>query len=1101
MIGRVLSHYRVVEQIGSGGMGVVYRAHDEQLERDVAIKVLPAGMLANDQARKQFRQEALALAKLNHPNIGTIFEFCSAEGIDFLAMELMTGQSMSERLNAGPFSAKDVMRLGIQFADALAAAHERGIVHRDLKPGNLFITEDGRLKILDFGLAKIVHADEASAATRTTVTSSGTASGTAPYMPPEQLRGQPVDSRADIYAAGAVLYEMACGRRPFRETQSAQLIAAILMQTPPAPSSLNPLVPPGLDSVIMKSLEKEPAQRYQTARELRASLESLSNATLQQTGHGMAGAIAGAPVSPAGRRIPTPVYAAGGGLAIILVCGILIGLNFHGLRDRLMRKNADVRFDAAPEVHPRRSVAVIGFRNVSGQEDKAWLSTALSEMLTTELAAGNQLRTVPGENVAQMKANLSLPDADSYGRETLGRIRKNINADAVVVGSYVPLGKGQIRLDLQLQNAEDGETLVAVSEKGSEDQIDDLVSRAGVELRQNLGVGAVSQAETEEVKAALPASPEAARLYAEGLAKSRNFDYIAARDLLERVVAIEPKFVPAHSALANTWQSLGYDSKAKDEAKKAFDLAGNLSKEDRLLAEGRYHSILSDHEKAAESYRALFQEFPDNVAYGLRLAEEEQSAGQFQPALDTIDQLRKLPEPASQDPRIDLQEAEVTENKGDYKRAETAAIRAQGKAQLEGAKLLEASSLFFQCIGFYNLGQPNDAIQACSDSNRIYAAAGDRYHAASALNTMGNVQVEQSEFAKAQANYEEALRVWRAIGNQEGVAAAYANLAMVHQDQGNFKAAQPFYEQALAAYREIGSKHLEGIALGNYGNLLQAEWDLAGARAKLEQSLAIARETGDKDQESTQLLNLASLSKVMGDLKSAQASLDQAEPLLRDSGRKLDTATFLTSSNEILYLQGDLAGAREKEQEALRLRMESGNPGDAAYSQLNLADLAVEEGHPADAIGPVRSAIQEFQKEHDEDSELDGHSSLIAAYLAMGNIPANLAAAQKEVEAARPLAAKTQNRGSRLDFMIAAARLDAALGRSQQSVTSLNAVLAEAERIGSVPLQFEARLRLGEIEMQSGRAAAGRARLASLEKDATNKGFVLFARKARAALS
>src|SRR2546422_3021879 len=214
IIGLILSHYRILEQIGAGGMGVVYRARDEQLERDVAIKVLPVGTLADEAARKRFRKEALALAKLNHPNIATIFEFSTQSGTDYLVTEYIAGLTLDHKLATGALSEKEVVSLGIQLAQGLSAAHEHGIVHRDLKPANLRLASDGRLKILDFGLAQLMsHPNEVG--TTATLTQSQEVTGTLPYMAPDQLRGEPAEARTDIWAVGAVLYEMATGRRPF----------------------------------------------------------------------------------------------------------------------------------------------------------------------------------------------------------------------------------------------------------------------------------------------------------------------------------------------------------------------------------------------------------------------------------------------------------------------------------------------------------------------------------------------------------------------------------------------------------------------------------------------------------------------------------------------------------------------------------------------------------------------------------------------------------------------------------------------------------------------------------------------------------------------
>ncbi|HMH02297.1 MAG TPA: serine/threonine-protein kinase, partial [Terriglobales bacterium] len=275
MVGQTLSHYRILEQIGAGGMGVVYLAHDERLERDVALKVLPAGTLADEASRKRFRREALTLSKLNHPNIATVFDFDADDDTDFLVTEYITGVTLDAKLAGGALPWKEVVGLGRQLAEGLQAAHAKGIVHRDLKPANLRLTSDGRLKILDFGLAQFVQ-PEGNLAPTMSLTTSQQITGTLPYMAPEQLRGEPADMRSDIWAAGAVLYEMSTGRRPFPETIGPLLIDSILNRTAEPPSKLNPQIPVGLQNIVMKALEKDPAQRYQSARELGSDLDRLT---------------------------------------------------------------------------------------------------------------------------------------------------------------------------------------------------------------------------------------------------------------------------------------------------------------------------------------------------------------------------------------------------------------------------------------------------------------------------------------------------------------------------------------------------------------------------------------------------------------------------------------------------------------------------------------------------------------------------------------------------------------------------------------------------------------------------------------------------------
>src|SRR5579859_135352 len=362
MVGQTISHYRILDQIGAGGMGVVYKAYDQQLEREVALKVLPQGLLADEATRRRFRKEALALARLNHPNIATIFEFGNENGLDFLVTEYIPGITLDTKLSSGPLATEEVLRLGVQLATGLAEAHGQGLIHRDLKPGNLRVAPDGRLKILDFGLAELAPRLRSDDVTASLLTQTSEYAGTLPYMAPEQLRGAGADARTDLWAAGAVLYEMATGKRAFPESGTPLLINAILNSDPVPTSQINKKVPRGLDQVALKALQKDPARRYQTALELRSDLERC-----------MAGAFV----------LQKPRTQAIWPAVLILLAVVFGLLGYFVSRTRSSRSAI---------AQSRTSVAVIGFKSL-GSNKQDCLSSSLSEMLTTELAAGDKLRT------------------------------------------------------------------------------------------------------------------------------------------------------------------------------------------------------------------------------------------------------------------------------------------------------------------------------------------------------------------------------------------------------------------------------------------------------------------------------------------------------------------------------------------------------------------------------------------------------------------------------------------------------------------------------------------------------------------------------------
>ena len=1087
-VGQVLGHYRIVEQIGAGGMGVVYRAHDEQLDRDVALKVLPTGTLADDAARKQFRKEALALAKLSHPNIATVFEFSSQGGVDFLAMELIPGKPLSERLHGVAMPQPEIVRLATQLAEGLAAAHDQGVIHRDLKPANLFVTPDGRLKILDFGLAK--HSPTASAAdvTRSLTVDTSTVSGTVPYMSPEQLRGLPVDPRSDIYAAGAVLHEMATGRRAFPQTQTAELMGAILYESPLPARSVNRYVSPGFESIVSKSLAKDPSQRYQSARELRVALEGLSAAITRDVGG----------LLPAGPPKKSHIAIAAIAVAVV-VAGLGVVLNVFGVRNRLFGHKESAAIGASetpgPLLHRRRSVAVLGLKNVSGQADKAWLSTALAEMLTTELGAGEELRTVAGENVAQMKSNLALPDADSYGRETLAKIRENLNADEVVVGSYVPLGKDQIRVDLRLQDAVAGETLASVSAKGREDQIDDLVSRAGAELRQKLGAGAISAMDAAAVKASLPSNAEAARLYSLGLAKLHARDTLAARDLLQKSLALESSFALAHSALATAWTTLGYDRRAAAEAKTAFDLSGGLGREDKLAIQARYLEAKHDWEGAIGIYRTLTQFFPDNLEYGLLLALAQNSAAKSKDALVTLQQLRRLPAPASQDPRLDLAEASAYDGLSKYKEAGEAAARAAVKAQASGQRLVLAQALNWEGTAFRYQDQVDESNAAFQDAKRTYTEAGDRLGAADSTMGLATNLYQRGDLNGSRQLNEQSLAVFRELGAQRNTAISLVNIAIGLYDQGDLARAQKMYEEALGIQRDIGDRDSQANTLNSIANVLADKGDQAGAKAKYEEALAAFRDTGSQFEIAMTMSNIGELYLDEGDLPEAKKMFEQALEIKRNLHNRHSEAYTLSALGDLLLYQGDIAAARIAHEDALAIRTQLGEKGTAAQDSLALARLKFEDGHSEEALNVTRSAVADFHKQNQADYEAAAHTLAARCLLQLGK----LAEAKAELQQAEKLV-KADDHVAHLPVAITGARIATASEDLANAQKLLDAALAEASKANLLYFQYDARLALGELEIKSGRVGAGRARLTTLVKDAQGKGFLLIARKAASVL-
>jgi len=1100
LLGKKISHYRVLQFLGGGGMGVVYKAEDLKLGRQVALKFLPAELARDPLAFQRLEQEARAASALDHPNICSVYQLGEHEGQPFIVMQLLEGQTLREWIAAmatrDPASqTKDLVHLAIQIADGLAAAHRKGIIHRDIKPANIFIASQGQAKILDFGVAKFMDAAtstegnggaeiarESGATTKagTHLTQTGVSFGTPSYLSPEQIRREKLDARTDLFSFGLVLYEMATGRRAFSGNTATVIRDAVLNLPVVPPWQLDSSLSPELQRIIAKSLEKDRDHRYQSATELCTDLHRLTNA------------LPAAGLPP--RRVG--VFVAAG--AMLVVVAVLFAANLGGVRQRLFHRAEPPESSVQFKVRP--SIAVLGFKNLSGRDDEAWISTALSEMLGAELASGQQLRVIPGENVARMKLDLALAAADSYGQDTLSKIRNHLGTDMVVLGSYLATGNnsdGKIRIDLQLQDTRAGETIAVVSRDGTKSDLADLVSLGGASLRQKLGVGDVSTSDVRQVLATVPANLDAARLYARGLDKLQTFDALAARDLLEKAVAADPNHALSHSALAQSWSVLGYDARAQEEAKKAFELSTNASREERLSIEGRYREFANDLPATIEIYRTLSNFFPDNLDYGLRLASVQTKDGLGKDALRTIARMRTLPKPASEDARIDLGEASADNALSNFKPAQQAAAAASSKAQTQGSPLLMERAMEQEGWAWDRLGEMDMAAKKLSEARDLGAASPNPRLAGSAARLMGIVLYHKGDFAGARKSFEEALGIFRKLGTQLYVSLTLSDLGNLLYDQGKLEEARQYYVDSLRIDREISRAQDIPGNLGNIANVLDGLGDLVGATRMQEQSLQAFRDIGDKQGEATTLGNLGNVLLERGELALAKQNYDRALGLMQEIGYRRGRGFVLQAVAEIDLAQDQLQQARVTAQEGLALRQELKDQVRVAQSQTSLAKIALEQGNAAEAEAFARTAAPTFEQQKVAD-----HATLCAAVLVKSLLAQDRIEEAKAVaDEALVLSQRTSDRATRFAAAIAAAEVSAKLGKTSEATKALEAVRTQASRYGYAAYELEARLHLGEIEVRSGKVNAGRAHLGQLRDDARNKGFLLVARKASAAMS
>jgi serine/threonine protein kinase/tetratricopeptide (TPR) repeat protein len=1067
-------------------MGVVYAAFDTVLERKVAIKVMGDRVPADRTARSLLIREARAASCLNHPNICTIHEVGDSDGEAYIVMEAVAGEPLSSIIGTTGLTPDLVVRYGMQIADALDHAHEHGVIHRDLKSTNAMVTPEGRVKVLDFGLAARLRDPEfqQAASSMGPLTESKIIVGTLPYLAPELLRGEPAEPRTDTWALGVLLYEMASGTQPFRGRTGFELSSAILRE---APTPLRGSVPADLTAVIFRCLQKSPSDRYQQTGEVRSALEKAQ----------LAGSTAPARTVVKKLRLAPWVLL----FAPLLFIALLLAFNWKGSRDWLFhRGQKPIALPAAPAAKVRKSIAVFSFKNASrGDEDK-WLSTALSGMLATELSAGEKLRIIPAENIARMERDLSLPETDSLASDTLKRVRNYLGSDLILAGSYTTLGKlsgGQLRLDARLQDAVTGETIASVAEAGSEINLFDLVSRVGSDLRNRLGVGEVAAVDAAGIQSSYPTTPEVARLYAEGLSKLLVFDSREALPLLQKAVATDPKFPMGHFALARAWQALGYDAKAENEAKLAFEQSGNLSREDRLLVEGQYRGMEQDWNLALQVYSTLVSFFPDNAEYGLRLANAQSRSGKARDALVTLATLKHLPPPQNEDPRIELEEATARSRMGDAKGMLEAAQTSANQAAAQGSKFVEASARLREGNAQHSLGDIDKALAAWEESRRLWAVANYPGEMAKTMINIGGIEQVRGNMTEAKKMYGDALSIWRNTGNGLGQMVALANLALILHDEGDLVASKQMTGESLVIAREVDAAPDIAEMLVDLGNVQIDLGDGTGALASLTESVKVARQFGNRV---TLLGSLAAISRALylhGDIRGAKQTAQEALDIAHQTGDKPNAAFAQANQGEILMAEGALTQARKSFEEALQIRRDIDEKTNAAGSRLQLAALWIEEGKASDAEGVAREVRDEFGKEGHPDDEIAANVVLVRALLAQNKFKES----EQELRNRKLLSAKSQNVPNRLALGVVDAQLQAAYGKPDQALQNLSLLIRDATKSGFVPDQLQSRLVRAEIELRAGKTAAGRTELAALRKDAAGKGFDLIAQKAAASLA
>jgi tetratricopeptide (TPR) repeat protein len=1024
----VAARYRIFGQLGVGGMGVVYKARDEELGTDIALKVLRPDLGTNPEWISRFRRELVLARAVTHKNVVRIHDIGESEGLRFLTMSLVEGRSLLDVLGKdGSLPVDRALHIFRQVAEALQQAHDAGIVHRDMKPGNILLGADDVAYITDFGVARSLEHDG--------LTRSGAIVGTLDYLSPEQVAGDPLDARSDIYALGIVLFEMFTNQLPFNAGSQAEALAQRITGRPRDIDETGVHVPAYVRNVIRRCLERNRGRRYASVRELVADLDA----------------------KRAPRRTRPPRAAVVLGLVLLAAATAALYRPWTA-----WRRTGPVLSARAPVPEPAPiSVAVLPLADETGDPALAWTATGVAEMLAGHLAETPQLRVLDSGRVVRTLHDLALAAA-TRDEASLKRLAELLEVSCLVTGSVRRAGT-TLRVDLSLLSPSDAGTVASrtmSAETTDAAGLFRLVGELGERLRSDLGAPRPPSRPLPEPQTA---SLEAAKAYREGRERLAVGDSVGAAPSFERALGADPGFAAALLGLSQAYQALGYHDKALAASEKAAETVG--SAETRLAWRVRAHRALlrGDSPEAERAYAELVTRYPNDAEALLDLAAAQASQGAIAKAVLT---LKRVTELDRSDPRAWFLLGKNMILAGDARKAVTdPLVRALAlMTQLDNGQG-QGDVLNAMGVAHQRLGEYPQALARYAEAAAIRKKVGDKRGAAVSLMNRASVHLAMGRFAEAEPDLLGAREVYLKIGDRKGLADVWNDFGSLYEGRGEYREAQKAYQEALRLRRELGDDQKLAQSYDNVGYIFFLEGERDNAFVYWQQALDLRRKVGDKAGIVVSTQNMGFLQIAQGRWPEAMKSFLEA----LDRAREIDFTKALAVSHGNIGLlhqyEGRYPAASSAYAEALKILKRLDDKRGLAEFTIKEAMTLIELGRLGEAQAKLDAASAWVQETRNREQSADFQTAVGEWQLAKGEV----AAAQKAFAQAVELATASGSRVAILRARIAQGGGLVALGDATQAASELASAVREAETVGDVLLCIRGLEALARAELARGR--------------------------------